>query len=60
MAKSLATDRRVPKLVRPLVVFGLLPVPGPFDEAVLTLALLILVVSRLGLVGTLWREASDA
>ena len=31
----LARDERIPRPLRALVAFGLLPVPGPFDEAVL-------------------------
>jgi hypothetical protein len=33
-----ATDERIPRPLRWLVALGLLPVPGPFDEAVLLLA----------------------
>jgi hypothetical protein len=35
--KILARDRKIPRPLRWLAVFGLLPVPGPFDEAVLLL-----------------------
>jgi hypothetical protein len=35
--KLLATDDRIPRPIRWLAVLGLLPVPGPFDEAVLVL-----------------------
>jgi hypothetical protein len=31
----LARDGKIPRPLRALVAFGLLPVPGPFDEAVL-------------------------
>jgi hypothetical protein len=31
----LARDGRIPRPLRAIVAFGLLPVPGPFDEAVL-------------------------
>src|SRR5712692_1931810 len=37
-ARLLATDRRIPRAVRGLVVVGALPVPGPVDEAVLLVA----------------------
>jgi hypothetical protein len=40
----LARDGRVPRPLRGLVAVGLLPVPGPFDEAVLLLAGLVLWV----------------
>jgi len=33
--KRLATDERLPRPVRWLLVFGLLPVPGPVDEVAL-------------------------
>jgi hypothetical protein len=33
--KILARDGRIPRPLRALVAFGLLPIPGPFDEAVL-------------------------
>jgi hypothetical protein len=57
MAKALATDKRVPRLVRPLIVAGLLPIPGPVDEVFLFLALILLMILRPGLIATLWREA---
>jgi len=33
--KILVRDGRIPKPLRGLAAFGVLPVPGPFDEAVL-------------------------
>jgi hypothetical protein len=35
--KLLARDDKIPRPLRWLAVLGLLPVPGPFDEAVLVL-----------------------
>jgi hypothetical protein len=35
--KIAATDDRIPKPLRGLVALGLLPIPGPFDEALLVL-----------------------
>jgi hypothetical protein len=35
--KLLAKDEQIPRPLRWLAVLGLLPVPGPFDEAVLLL-----------------------
>lgn len=32
-----ATDKRIPKPLRWLAALGLLPIPGPFDEALLIL-----------------------
>ena len=36
--RLLARDGRIPRPLRALVAFGVLPIPGPFDEAVLLLA----------------------
>lgn len=38
----LARDGRIPRPLRGLAAFGILPVPGPFDEAVLLVVGLIL------------------
>jgi len=54
----LARDPRVPRPVRALIVVGLLPVPGPFDEIVLAGAVMVLLVIRPGLIRTLWRESA--
>jgi hypothetical protein len=35
--KLLATDGRIPRPLRGAAAFGLLPLPGPLDEAVLLL-----------------------
>jgi hypothetical protein len=40
--KVLARDGRIPKPLRWLVGIGLLPIPGPFDEAILLLVAPIL------------------
>ena len=40
--KVLARDGDIPKPLRGLAAFGVLPVPGPFDEAVLLIVGLIL------------------
>lgn len=57
MARSLCSDRRVPRAIRPMIVLGLLPWPGPVDEVVLVLALGSLMALRPGLVRQLWRES---
>jgi hypothetical protein len=36
--RALARDGRIPKPLRALVALGVLPIPGPFDEAVLLVA----------------------
>ena len=40
--RLLARDGRIPRPLRALVALGVLPVPGPFDEAVLVVAAAIL------------------
>ena len=42
--KSLARDPRIPRPVRWILVASLLPVPGPFDEAIGLIALGIIFV----------------
>jgi hypothetical protein len=42
--RMLARDRRVPRPLRWLAGLALLPVPGPFDEAVLLLVASLLLV----------------
>ncbi|MHB8394949.1 MAG: hypothetical protein ACYDC5_10695 [Candidatus Dormibacteria bacterium] len=44
--RRLATDERLPRPVRWLLVFGLLPIPGPVDEVALGLAALLLLCYR--------------
>jgi hypothetical protein len=40
--KILARDGRIPKPLRGLAAFGLLPIPGPLDEAVLVVVGLLM------------------
>lgn len=54
--KFLARDGRIPKPLRGLVAFGLLPIPGPVDEAVLLIVGLVL----LALYRSVLREAWEA
>jgi hypothetical protein len=58
LVKLLARDPRVPRPVRALIVAGLLPIPGPFDEAVLVGSVALLLVVRPGLIRTLWLESA--
>ncbi|MHB8312240.1 MAG: hypothetical protein ACYDD0_02915 [Candidatus Dormibacteria bacterium] len=44
--RRLVADERLPGPVRWLLVFGLLPIPGPVDEAALVLAALLLLCYR--------------
>jgi hypothetical protein len=57
MCKALATDKRVPRGVRPLIVFGLLPLPWILDEMALVLAATLLFFMRPGLIQILWQES---
>ncbi|HUY54401.1 MAG TPA: hypothetical protein VMV23_04515 [Candidatus Nanopelagicaceae bacterium] len=44
--KRLALDERLPRPVRWLLVFGLLPIPGPVDEVALGAAAILLLCYR--------------
>jgi len=58
--RILAHDGRIPRPLRWLVVIGLLPVPGPFDEAVLLLAAALLFTFYRGSMRGAWRDAEEA
>jgi hypothetical protein len=54
----LARDKRVPRPVRGLVALGLLPIPGPVDEALLlVLAPFLFIFYRVPM-REAWRDAS--
>ena len=55
--RILARDGRIPRPLRWLVAVGLLPVPGPFDEAVLLIVAGILLVFYRGPLREAWRSA---
>ena len=57
-AKLLARDGRVPRGLRWLAVFGLLPIPGPVDELVLLLVAPVFFVFYRGPVREAWRRAA--
>jgi len=42
--RLLARDDRIPRPLRWLVALGLLPIPGPLDEAVLVVVALVLAI----------------
>jgi hypothetical protein len=48
---------RIPRPLRWLATLGLLPIPGPFDEAVLLLVALILFVFYRQELRQAWRDA---
>jgi hypothetical protein len=52
-----ATDERIPKPLRLLVAVGLLPVPGPFDEAVLLIAAVPIALFYRAPLADAWRRA---
>ena len=43
VARKLARDPAIPRWLRGLLIFGLLPIPGPVDNAVLIVAVAFLV-----------------
>ena len=56
-AKLLARDERIPKPLRWIVLLGLLPIPGPFDEALLLLAAPLLFIFAREPMRDAWRRA---
>jgi hypothetical protein len=58
--RLLATDRRIPRPLRGLVIFGALPIPGPIDEAVLLIAAVPLLLFYRPLIRDAWRRAGTA
>lgn len=54
-----ATDERIPKPVRWLAALGLMPIPGPFDEAVLLIAAVPLALFYRHRLKEAWRRAAD-
>ena len=58
--RVLATDGRIPRPLRWLVVIGVMPIPGPFDEAVLAIAAVPLFAFYRPLLREAWSQASEA
>jgi hypothetical protein len=56
--KILARDRRIPRPLRWLAAVGLLPVPGPLDEAVLLLVGALLLGFHREPLRDAWRQAA--
>jgi hypothetical protein len=57
--RILAKDERVPKPVRWLAGISLLPIPGPFDEALLILVAPVLLVFYRGPLRDAWAGAVE-
>jgi hypothetical protein len=55
-----ATDTRIPKPLRWLAAFGLLPVPGPFDEVVLLIAAVPLGLFYRQPLAQAWRRSAGS
>lgn len=44
IGRALATDKRLPRYLRVLLAFGLLPIPGPVDDVILVIAGVLVIV----------------
>jgi hypothetical protein len=55
--RILARDGRIPRPLRGAAAFGLLPLPGPLDEAVLLLVGLVLSLVYRARLSEAWRAA---
>ena len=58
--KILARDRRIPKPLRGLAAFGVLPIPGPVDEAVLLVVGLAMLAFYREALREAWTESARA
>jgi hypothetical protein len=56
--KLLATDRRIPRPLRGLIALGALPIPGPFDEALLLIAAAPLFLFYRPMLREAWQRAA--
>ena len=54
-----ATDSRIPRPLRWLAALGLLPIPGPVDEAVLLIVAVPLGLFYRGPLKEAWQAAQD-
>jgi hypothetical protein len=56
--KLLATDGRIPRPLRGLIALGVLPIPGPFDEALLLIAAAPLFLFYRPMLRDAWQRAA--
>jgi len=56
--KLLARDGRIPRPLRGAAAFGLLPLPGPFDEAVLLVVAAVFWLVYRERLSEAWRRAA--
>ena len=56
-AKLVARDPRIPRPLKWLAAVGLLPIPGPFDEAVLVLVAGLLFAFKRDVLREAWQAA---
>ena len=56
--KLLATDGKIPRPLRGAAAFGLLPLPGPVDEAILLLVAAVLWLFYRARLSEAWRRAA--
>jgi hypothetical protein len=57
--RILARDGRIPRPLRWLTVVGLLPLPGPFDEAILLFVAALLFVFYRQSLADAWQQAGE-
>lgn len=57
--RLLAREGRIPRPLRALAAFGLLPIPGPLDEAVLLLVAAVLWLFYRDVLADAWRRAGS-
>jgi hypothetical protein len=58
-AKLVERDPRIPRPLKWLAALGLLPVPGPFDEAVLVVVAAFLFVFKRDVLREAWAAAAS-
>jgi hypothetical protein len=56
--KLVARDPRIPRPVRAVAAFGLLPIPGPVDEAVLLLVAPVFALFYRRELADAWQQAA--